>query len=277
MDREMEWRKIGGRLSACRQNKNLTQEGLAGRLGITPQALSKWERGVSYPDISMLAEVSRLLGVSADYLLGIGPPVREGSGEEMPAVMQEIGNNLRRSLEPLELVFGLELVPPFQENTFGPIAMELRRELALEGILLPIFRLRDHSGLEGREFQVLAYRKVLYSGRIGEIDGTIVPYMIGKLGECVRASYHEILNPEIMKSLVENLEIGNAALIGGVIPERLPYSLLTGAVRRVLARGGSIAFLPKMIEIADCALWEEPRLGAEGLAERIWKELPGVS
>lgn len=38
-----ETQQIGSRLSVCRQNKNMTQEELAYRLGVTPQALSKWE------------------------------------------------------------------------------------------------------------------------------------------------------------------------------------------------------------------------------------------
>ena len=57
---ETGWKQIGSRISACRQNKNMTQDELAGRLGITPQALSKWERGQSFPDISMLADLFRL-------------------------------------------------------------------------------------------------------------------------------------------------------------------------------------------------------------------------
>ena len=36
---------FGKRISECRQNLNMTQEMLAGRIGVTPQALSKWERG----------------------------------------------------------------------------------------------------------------------------------------------------------------------------------------------------------------------------------------
>lgn len=66
-----ELRQIGSRLSVCRQNRNMTQEELANRIGITPQALSKWERGVSLPDTSMLPELARILETSSDYLLGI--------------------------------------------------------------------------------------------------------------------------------------------------------------------------------------------------------------
>ena len=59
------------RLSMFRQNKNMTQEELAGRMGVTPQALSKWERGHSLPDILLLKELCRILEISADDLLGI--------------------------------------------------------------------------------------------------------------------------------------------------------------------------------------------------------------
>ena len=54
MSKTNELMQIGLRLSNCRQDRNMTQEELAGRLGITPQAVSKWERGASLPDISML-------------------------------------------------------------------------------------------------------------------------------------------------------------------------------------------------------------------------------
>ena len=45
---------FGSKLAECRRNKNFTQEELANRLGVTPQALSKWENGLSSPDISMI-------------------------------------------------------------------------------------------------------------------------------------------------------------------------------------------------------------------------------
>ncbi len=45
--------------------------GTGGRIGVTPQALSKWERGQSLPDVSLLTDICQILGCSADYLLGI--------------------------------------------------------------------------------------------------------------------------------------------------------------------------------------------------------------
>lgn len=275
MEQQSEWKQIGNRLSACRQNKNMTQEEFAGRLGITPQALSKWERGVSYPDISMLAGISRILEVSTDYLLGVVPQGNQRSSEEEGPL--QIGSRIRSAYEPLELIFSTELVPAFrQENQLYKV-FELRQKLALEGMLLPIVRLRDESFLKGHEFMVLAYHNVLYSGTVETVDENTVSYMIEKLEMCVREKYDEILNPDIIKSLVDHLRIKYPALIDGVVPERISYSLLTDVARNVIRHGDAICYLPKMIEVADNMLRECERMGnspsTEELANRIRRKI----
>lgn len=52
-----------------RKEKNLTQEEMANRLGVTAPAVNKWESGASMPDIALLAPIARLLGISLDELL----------------------------------------------------------------------------------------------------------------------------------------------------------------------------------------------------------------
>lgn len=51
--------------------KNLTQEDIAGYLGITPQSVSKWERGECYPDITFLPALANILETSVDLLIGM--------------------------------------------------------------------------------------------------------------------------------------------------------------------------------------------------------------
>ncbi len=51
--------------------KNLTQEDVAGYLGITPQSVSKWERGESYPDITLLPALANIFETSIDLLVGM--------------------------------------------------------------------------------------------------------------------------------------------------------------------------------------------------------------
>ena len=69
---------IGKRIAALRKEKGLTQEELAQHMGVSGQAVSKWENDQTCPDISALPRLARLLGVTVDELL-------EGK-EETPAV-----------------------------------------------------------------------------------------------------------------------------------------------------------------------------------------------
>lgn len=58
--------KMGKFIAELRKQKGLTQEAVARRLGITSQAVSKWEKGVNIPDISFLKELSEILDVEVE-------------------------------------------------------------------------------------------------------------------------------------------------------------------------------------------------------------------
>lgn len=60
---------IGKNIAALRKEKNMTQEELAGALGVSAQAVSKWETGASCPDISLLTQIADLFGITVDDLL----------------------------------------------------------------------------------------------------------------------------------------------------------------------------------------------------------------
>ena len=61
---------FGQRLSRIRKEKGMTQEDIAKRITISPQAVSKWENDISSPDILILSNLADILGVSVDELLG---------------------------------------------------------------------------------------------------------------------------------------------------------------------------------------------------------------
>lgn len=60
---------LGKRIATLRKENNLKQDDLAQKLNISPQAISKWENDLTCPDISILPELSSILGVSIDELL----------------------------------------------------------------------------------------------------------------------------------------------------------------------------------------------------------------
>ena len=65
----MDQLKIGKFIAECRKQKGLTQMQLSEKLGITDKAISKWERGISMPDASIMLEVCDILGISVNELL----------------------------------------------------------------------------------------------------------------------------------------------------------------------------------------------------------------
>lgn len=79
---------LGQRIGNLRKDKGYTQEEVAERLNVSPQAVSKWENDISCPDIMLLPELAKLLGVTVDTLLGSEP--------EMPVqlISQEHARNL---------------------------------------------------------------------------------------------------------------------------------------------------------------------------------------
>ena len=69
--------EIGKNIAKYRRAKGWTQEELGQRLGVTNQAVSKWESQTSMPDISLLPSLTRALGISFEALYGMDEPTPE--------------------------------------------------------------------------------------------------------------------------------------------------------------------------------------------------------
>ena len=86
---------IGDRIAHLRKEKGLTQEQLAQELGVSAPAVSKWETDTSYPDITLLCPLARVLGTNVDTLLEYEENLSEekinGFTEELIRIKQEEG------------------------------------------------------------------------------------------------------------------------------------------------------------------------------------------
>lgn len=60
---------IGDKIKMLRRKRKLIQSQLANELNVSAQAVSKWEKGLSYPDIETIIKISELFDVTTDYLL----------------------------------------------------------------------------------------------------------------------------------------------------------------------------------------------------------------
>lgn len=72
------------RLKQLRKEMGLSQKSLSEHLGVTQQAVGKWETGRSSPDPATLARLAELLETSADYLLGISEQPAESAAPSLP-------------------------------------------------------------------------------------------------------------------------------------------------------------------------------------------------
>lgn len=81
---------LGRRIARLRLARTATQERLAKELNVSPQAVSKWENDINYPDISLLPDLARFLGVSVDELLsGASASTQESASAQDGTAAQE--------------------------------------------------------------------------------------------------------------------------------------------------------------------------------------------
>ena len=78
--------KFAERLRKYRRDRDMTQEELAQKIGISPQSVSKWERDEGLPDVTMLPKLAGYFGVTIDALLGYDEAAQK---EDFDAYFQE--------------------------------------------------------------------------------------------------------------------------------------------------------------------------------------------
>ena len=88
----MNQEKIGKFIARYRKDKGLTQENLAEKLNISKNAISKWERGLNLPDVSIMQELCKILGFTLNELF-IGEKIADENYKEVA------DNNLLNVLE----------------------------------------------------------------------------------------------------------------------------------------------------------------------------------
>lgn len=152
---------IGNRISKFRKAKGLTQETLANLMGVSSQAVSKWETDASCPDISALPQLCRILGITADELLtGKTNEVKLLPAEERKSLDQltlrikvdsVAGDKVRVNL-PMSLVkVGLEMGVDLSGNISGAESLknvDLNKilELAERGLIGKLVEVESAEG-----------------------------------------------------------------------------------------------------------------------------------
>ena len=135
--------KIGAIIKRLRNERNMTQDTLACALGVTPQAISRWEQGNGYPDMDLLPLLADVFSVSTDELLGYRLSERE---QELIEVKKEI--------DRLSEVGSVEqcLAYARQAASRYPFDWEIKQNLAC--CLYPVWE-QEHDAAVGAEIEML--------------------------------------------------------------------------------------------------------------------------
>jgi len=99
-----------------RINNNLTQLNVADKLGVTPQAVSKWERYESMPDITLLPELAKIYGISVEDILTAGETGQESDIADVTRVLNTFMN----------------------ERVFEKVLREFRKTESIRDLRIPI-------------------------------------------------------------------------------------------------------------------------------------------
>lgn len=159
---------IGNRISSLRKEKGITQEEMAERLGVTPQAVSKWENDISCPDILLLPKIAEMLGVTVDELLS-------GEAKNETRILPE---EQRKNID--EMVFRIYVISADGDKVKVNLPIPLIK-LGLEmGLKLP--QVSGNEVLQNIDFEQLI--RLVESGVIGKLvevesaDGDIVEIVV---------------------------------------------------------------------------------------------------
>ena len=118
--------KFGAYISRLRKERDMPQSKLADILNVTRQAVSKWERGEGFPDISILQSLAEVFGVTVDELLNGG-----GASETETAILSAVTKNQEIAKEVFEdksVVQDIVNIAPYlRVSTLSEIAGQLAK------------------------------------------------------------------------------------------------------------------------------------------------------
>ena len=149
---------IGKRIALLRKEKGLTQEELATHMGVSPQAVSKWENDQTCPDISALPKLARLLGVTVDELL---------EGKQDLAPVRLLPPEERKDLKDMMLRVTVDSAEGDRVRMNVPMALV---EVAMEiGMEMP--QINGNDALKGIDMKkVLEMVRLGFVGNLVEVD-----------------------------------------------------------------------------------------------------------
>lgn len=273
------------RFEQLRQDRGYTQQKIAEKLGITPQAVSKWENGTSLPDAEMICSIAQLMGCTTDYLLDHQVASTPQSNQEFIQRQTEIENIIQQDIVVLEVGIGLVDMLIKENIDHYEKIHNMRKRLGYDmGIIVPTIRLRDNIDLGEKEYRILLHGKEVIAQNGSEypkyfyVKEELIPVtewrtvwpegewmdkqevlpegyleysamdcIVAHLEEIILHHYDRILNRQLTADLVDMVRRRYPAAVEGVVPQKVSLGLLQHVLAGLVASGTPINRLDYII------------------------------
>lgn len=103
----------GTKIATLRKEKNMTQKDLAKQLHVTDKAVSKWERGLNYPDLSLFSDLAKVLDTSVADLLGLEESISDSTMDVISEISKQekkILQNILKEYLVLTILLGIGVI-----------------------------------------------------------------------------------------------------------------------------------------------------------------------
>lgn len=245
---------IGEHLSRLRKNKGLTQKALSEKIGVTEQAVSKWERNKSYPSTEILVSLVNILECSYNDIFDYSP----GEIQYATAQKNKITSKVEACISPdtIVLEFGQDFIQLFTDPKHKGFesVQDLRLSMAQKyGVILPMIRLRDRLDLDKDVYEISIRGQVILSSSM-DVDREVKPVakMMHDLETCLVDKIGSLITLQYVYDVVEIVSKKNPILKGYIVPDRVSYKTLKTVLRGLVEdKGVCIKDMVYIIEAID--------------------------
>ena len=211
--------KFGAYISHLRKDRDMPQSELADMLNVTRQAVSKWERGEGFPDISILCLIAEVFGVSVDTLISSG-------AAETPteaAVLSSVAQNKEISEEVLKdggvIQDILNIAPYLKVSTLSAIADKLAKHN------IDISKIVELSEFMNDESVVKLFQSSDLETLDDELLEKLIPFLDNK---SIAAVFEKVMNGQNSDTLIKILHsyVPHELIESAVLYGMLDYAVL---------------------------------------------------
>ena len=207
--------KFGKALSTLRKNADMTQNEVADRLYLSRQAISKYERGESFPDISILVMIAELFNITLDQLIGYGNPTQ---GES--SILENIAKGNSNIIAD-NIVDVVNLAPLLKPSILTKLSQQFEDQgIDISNIISLAEYLNDETVV-----------KLIENANFNDISSELLAKFIPMLnGNSKEAVFQKILDGELdwhfIKTLLPYADYMTTQIEAAVVSGALPWEVL---------------------------------------------------